>query len=244
VRISKLPKLAKLAPRAAIGYLVGYEARNIWRIWIPSYRRVIRARDVQFNETEFYDSSLPNQRIHVYEDNPSQPIYTLEDDEAIKILDDIDIPNAPEQTLQQDLGGGSPSMTANLDPAAPSQSAEASHSPHFQLTSDQDDPDHDEILGDQPLTPPLDPKADEFDQSDPSDIEDSQMQPFVLINNTNLRPTNWMRLNVIISKQSIYLRARNRPFRPNSVMLTSTSFGFVKKFKPNACELNGSNQLT
>ena len=36
VRITKLPRLAKLAPRAAIGYLVGYEAHNIWRIWIPN----------------------------------------------------------------------------------------------------------------------------------------------------------------------------------------------------------------
>jgi hypothetical protein len=36
VRINKLPRLAKLALYAAIGYLVGYEAHNIWRIWIPS----------------------------------------------------------------------------------------------------------------------------------------------------------------------------------------------------------------
>jgi hypothetical protein len=55
MRINKIPRLAKLAPRAAIGYLVGYEAHNIWRIWIPTKGRVIRARDVQFNEEEFYN---------------------------------------------------------------------------------------------------------------------------------------------------------------------------------------------
>ena len=63
VRINKLPRLAKLAPRAAIGYLVGYETYNIWRIWIPTKRRVIRARDVQFNEDEFYNPTLLNQHI-------------------------------------------------------------------------------------------------------------------------------------------------------------------------------------
>jgi hypothetical protein len=152
---------------------------------------------VQFNEDEFYDSSLPNQKIRIYKDsNLSQPITTLDDEETLKILDDIDIPIASQQTMQHDLGGGSPSTTANLDPAAPSQPSETSFSPHFQLTSDPDD--HNEILGDQPPTPPLDPKADEFDQSDqsdPSDTEDtgqsSQMQPFVLINNTNFDPSGY-----------------------------------------------------
>ena len=51
VRIENIPKIAKLAPRAAIGFLVGYDASNIWRIWIPAKRRIIRARDVEFDET-------------------------------------------------------------------------------------------------------------------------------------------------------------------------------------------------
>jgi hypothetical protein len=77
--------------------------------------------------------------------------------------------------------------TASLDPAAPSQPPETSHSPQFQLTSDNtDSSDHDEILGDQPLTPPLDPKSDDSDSSDIEDTgQSSQMQPFVLIDNTN-----------------------------------------------------------
>jgi hypothetical protein len=54
---------------------------------------VIRARDVQFNKNEFYDSLLPNQKIRIYKDsNLSQPIATLDDEETLKILNDIDIP--------------------------------------------------------------------------------------------------------------------------------------------------------
>jgi hypothetical protein len=45
----------KLAPRASIGHLVGYNSTNIYRIWIPSLRKVVRTRDVTFDETSFYD---------------------------------------------------------------------------------------------------------------------------------------------------------------------------------------------
>jgi hypothetical protein len=102
---------------------------------------VIRTRDVQFNENEFYDSSLPNQRIRVYKEDLSQPIDTLDDKETLKILNDI------EQTIQHDLGGRSPSTTANIDPAIPSQPTKTSLSPHIQLTSNSNKLD-DEILGD------------------------------------------------------------------------------------------------
>jgi hypothetical protein len=48
-------KRQKLQPRAHIGYLVGYELTNIYRIWIPHKKKVISARDVLFDEEEFYD---------------------------------------------------------------------------------------------------------------------------------------------------------------------------------------------
>ena len=38
---NKIPKLEKLAPRAYIGYLVGYNLLNIYRIWILSRNKVI-----------------------------------------------------------------------------------------------------------------------------------------------------------------------------------------------------------
>ena len=50
-----IPKLQKLQPRAHIRYLVGYNSTNIFRIWVPSLKRVIESRDVTFDETKFYD---------------------------------------------------------------------------------------------------------------------------------------------------------------------------------------------
>ena len=52
--IHNLPKLPKLEPRAHIGYLVGYDSRNIYRIWVPSKNKIIRIRDVTFDEKTFY----------------------------------------------------------------------------------------------------------------------------------------------------------------------------------------------
>jgi hypothetical protein len=34
-------KLQKLAPRAHIGYLAGYESTNIYRVWIPHKKKVL-----------------------------------------------------------------------------------------------------------------------------------------------------------------------------------------------------------
>jgi Reverse transcriptase (RNA-dependent DNA polymerase) len=45
----------RTSPRAHLGYLVGYEGGNIYRIWVPSKATVIRTRDVDFNEDEFFN---------------------------------------------------------------------------------------------------------------------------------------------------------------------------------------------
>ncbi|RYP29394.1 hypothetical protein DL768_011215 [Monosporascus sp. mg162] len=47
-------RLKKMDPRAYIGYLVGYVASNIYRVWVPSQQRVITVRDVTFDETKKY----------------------------------------------------------------------------------------------------------------------------------------------------------------------------------------------
>jgi hypothetical protein len=54
-----IPKKDKLAPRAAIGYLVGWDSTNIFRVWVPLLRRIIRSRDVTFDETIKYDPYVP-----------------------------------------------------------------------------------------------------------------------------------------------------------------------------------------
>lgn len=55
-----LSKKLKLDKRAHIGHLVGYDSTNIFRIWIPSKRKIIRTRDVLFDERKHYDPSEPD----------------------------------------------------------------------------------------------------------------------------------------------------------------------------------------
>ena len=51
----RIKKGDKLSPYASIRYLVGYNSTNIYRIWISSLYKVIRTKDVTFDETLFYD---------------------------------------------------------------------------------------------------------------------------------------------------------------------------------------------
>ena len=70
--IQNQPKLNKLDPRCSIGYLVGWDSTNIFRIWIPSLQKVIRTRDVTFDESIKYsphqvELPLPQPIIEVLE---------------------------------------------------------------------------------------------------------------------------------------------------------------------------------
>lgn len=56
VRKQAIPNAAKMEPRAEIGYLVGYEASNIWRVWFPRRGAVRSVRDVVFDENVFFNA--------------------------------------------------------------------------------------------------------------------------------------------------------------------------------------------
>ena len=49
-----IPKKGKMEERANIGYLLGYASTNIFYVWIPELKKVIRTRDVVFKD-EIYD---------------------------------------------------------------------------------------------------------------------------------------------------------------------------------------------
>lgn len=53
----------KLAERAWIGYLLGYEAHKIWRIWHPKSRQVVRVRDVVFQEDCLFKDDKNNPKL-------------------------------------------------------------------------------------------------------------------------------------------------------------------------------------
>jgi hypothetical protein len=53
-RIEKQVQSDKMNPRAEVGFMVGYIASNIWRIWFPQSGKVKLVRDVVFDEKRRY----------------------------------------------------------------------------------------------------------------------------------------------------------------------------------------------
>ena len=74
-----MPKRQKLSPRAHLGYLMGYDSTNIYRIWIPAKNRVIRTRDVTFNENLFYDPAIKDLTDKLSEAQLHKEIHLLDD---------------------------------------------------------------------------------------------------------------------------------------------------------------------
>jgi hypothetical protein len=96
-----LPRTRKLEPRAHIGYLVGYQSTNIFRVYIPSEKKVIRTRDVTFNEQLLYDDGQPD-------------LANLLRKRADQILDVIDVSNV-DKTFQEELDETSDEDDETLD---------------------------------------------------------------------------------------------------------------------------------
>lgn len=61
----KVKRLQRLKPKAWIGYLVGYDSTNIYRIWNPTLNKVFRTRDVIFNEDVVYGGKTEPSEISV-----------------------------------------------------------------------------------------------------------------------------------------------------------------------------------
>ena len=91
-------KRRKLDAKAHIGFLVGYESTNIYRIWIPHKKKVISVRDVIFDEDEVWDGK------------PIQ--YTAVDikelDEAIQIIEEPQSDELEDVQLGEDIEIESP----------------------------------------------------------------------------------------------------------------------------------------
>ena len=88
-----IPRTQKLLPRAHIGYLMGYDSTNIYRIWIPSKRQIVRTRNVTFDESKYYDPT---------ETDLGQLLNESELNEAISVLDEDTIrPLADNQAIDE-----------------------------------------------------------------------------------------------------------------------------------------------
>ena len=116
-------KRRKLDAKAHIGFLVGYESTNIYRIWIPHKKKVISARDVIFNKDEIWDGK-PIRLTH-------DEIQKL--DEAVEV---VEVPQTDEQEdiqLAEDQGIDLPSPVTNQHDHKMENLEEAEQAEHDEL---------------------------------------------------------------------------------------------------------------
>jgi hypothetical protein len=81
--MKKAKRLQRLKPKAWIGYLVGYDSTNIYRIWNPQLNKVFRTREVMFNEESIFDGKKEDQLIE--NDQLQTIISSIEEPESEEI---------------------------------------------------------------------------------------------------------------------------------------------------------------
>ena len=70
----KPPARQKLATRVHLGYLLGFDSTNIYRIWIPSLNRVVRTRDVVFDKTKRFNQQTSLDIRYIVRDDLQQSL--------------------------------------------------------------------------------------------------------------------------------------------------------------------------
>ena len=81
--LRKEKRRQRLNPKAWIGYLVGYNSTNIYRIWNPLTGKVIATQDVTFNEDVVFDGNMDTLKDDALHDIGRQ--------ELIDILKEIEV---------------------------------------------------------------------------------------------------------------------------------------------------------
>lgn len=115
----------KTKPRAHIGYLVGYIASNIYRIWVPELDKVIITRNVRFDERLFYSDHM-NEEEKLTKAEAMSQVAEIEEDEHTPeqvrldgIIDKLDLWDGGTQ--EAPLDDRNPSITLEEREEAPSE---------------------------------------------------------------------------------------------------------------------------
>ena len=135
-------KLQKMLPRAQIGYLVGYDSTNIFRIWLPAQERVIRARDVKFTDGKLYKPS-------------DLELSALNTAEAKKVVEILDIPTNKPSLVEEDSSDyDSDTIVVNTNRTSRSGTRNEGLEPADKTPNEPESSMHEDSTPDQLNTPP------------------------------------------------------------------------------------------
>ena len=88
--LKKTNRLQRFNPKAWIGYLVGYDSTNVYRVWNPVINKIVRTRDVIFNEYETFNGDLETLK---------DDMLKLRLNELSKLLRECTIPEESEEEM-------------------------------------------------------------------------------------------------------------------------------------------------
>lgn len=92
-RIRNASRIQKTTPRAEIGFLVGYVASNVWKIWFPARGKVEVVRDARFDESRKWKPDM-----QYWEEKPlpePEPIILTEEEQREVIQEEVGIITDP-----------------------------------------------------------------------------------------------------------------------------------------------------
>ena len=232
-----IPRLQKLEPRAHIGYLVGYDSTNIFRIWIPSLEKVVRTRDVTFMEETYYDPAdvdighllreNVDQVLEILEPLPPfvAPATSVEDEEL------LDLTSNQENTSQP----SSTKSSAILTPFT-SSSASKSTTPSGYLPSPENTPDPEDLLSaqlqqDAARTSPSMPNqvndhGESASRNDREDTADEEAPP------TRRKPYTAPSIAANISQSNVVPEGSKRVRKPARKLAHDTALALTSELGP------------
>ena len=85
--LKKANRLDRLKSRAWIGYLVGYDSTNVYRIWNPVFNKVTRTRDVIFDERSVFDGDIEAAKLEL---KKAQTAQNMSLDKLAELLQQLD----------------------------------------------------------------------------------------------------------------------------------------------------------
>lgn len=85
----EIPKSKKIQARAYVGYLVGYNSSNIFKVWVPSKNKVVAARDVTFHENRFIRDRDNKENLDDDQPEPIEEPKEVDDNPQVNIMDQI-----------------------------------------------------------------------------------------------------------------------------------------------------------
>jgi hypothetical protein len=96
----------KLDPRAHIGYLVGYDSKNIYQVWIPHKGIVISMRDVIFDEYTFFTGERPDRSLELISELDilieKVKITTVESENEPLLWENDEVPETDSEPIASD----------------------------------------------------------------------------------------------------------------------------------------------